>query len=144
MTDVQLDESRIGPLSVNRIGSEPQRWGRTPAFSIADADTEQYVEDKVARDKNSAMHVLNDELRILFRAVAEDGEPRGVLHGLLTWGPTSVPRLAGYLSLTVSEADSVVSALGCLHLVKATGSRDEMNDLEYFVDPDAITRSHPL
>ncbi len=141
MTSVQFDESLIGPLSGN-IGSEPQWWGRTPTFSIADPDTAEYVEHQVARDRDSAIHVLNDELRSLFREVREQSEPRCVLHGLLVWGPTSVPRLAGYLSLTFSEAASVVSALECLRLVKATGSRDEMNDLEFVVDPNAVANSH--
>lgn len=136
MTNLELDDAQIGPLSSSRIGNAPVAWGTEPDFTIADEDTREYVEREVARYRRAAQRIWQDEVRSLLIQVREDAEPSGVLHGTLRWGPISVERLAGYLGRTVGDVKARLDALELLGIVRSIGDTESAQS-EYEVDVSA-------
>jgi hypothetical protein len=105
---------------------------------VADPDVEREVEQQLEHKRRVARSILDNELRALVSELREGSEPHSVLHGLLAWGPISVPALAGYAGLTVTGVKSSLDALGLFGIVILTGTRDEMGAREFEVEPDAL------
>ena len=136
MTNTELDDSLIGPLSGSRIGDEPVKWGVRPDFEVADLATEEYVAREVERYKDYANRVLKGEIRVLLRALDGAAEPQGVLHGMIVWGPSTAPRIAGYLGRAVADVEMHLKALEFLGVIRPTEDM-EFGDPCYAFDPNS-------
>jgi hypothetical protein len=139
-SDPFVDHSLAGPL-LDRVTEAPQSWGSGSTFLIADRSTEVYVENELARRRLVAIRALGNELLQMMSDMKDGREPRSVLHGLIVWGPISVPRLAGHLSMTIDQAQSSILLLRSLSIARPVPDYDQYSDVDfpaYEVDSSAI------
>jgi hypothetical protein len=119
---------RIGPIANGRIGDEPQKWGELSDFETADEHTQLRIDRAIERDRAIAEVVFKAELERMFFDIRSRREPTSVLHGLLVWGALSVPKLSGYLGMTINEVEDKLRALEMLSLVRPLPRDDDAVD----------------
>lgn len=137
--ELPLDESMIGPLSSSSITAEPVAWGidATQTVVCADPETQAWLDAWAEHYTQDAKQVFREEVDALCTAVQEGTEPATVLHGMLRYGKSAVPKIAGYIGRPVGEVEPRIQALNFLGVLVPARERDSFGNPQYEVDFNA-------
>lgn len=139
-TGIPLDESLIGPLSTSSITDEPVAWGvdrDTRRVICADAATQTHIDSYGEQIEAEAREVFDSEMQAMALAIADDREPSSVLHGFLSYGTSSMPKIAGYIGKPVSHVVDKIDALTQLGVLRIDPTTVGQAYPHYWVDLDS-------
>lgn len=126
--EVELPPRPFGPAANGRIEDEPVSWGSPDNFEVTGSEEKELIDRALERDRQRAEDEYNQEIDDLFVNIRMRREPTSLVHGLLVWGPLTVPQISGYLAMTVNEVEDKLSQLLLLSRVRALPAKEGQSD----------------